>query len=195
MASADNGTLLAGNTVCTQAVEATGVYFSGGTQEKMTWTVLMSTTATGPTTQIFEAVLQNSAGINVNPPKPGTYFFRVCIDNTSGKTGYYTVWAGGLHGAVSPLAGPNTATLGPQGNACAEFAIGSANRVGQSNESVLWYVQQYDADGNALNTTNAVTSANINDVVQPESGAYMIELCVTNTSQSTATLSFQLISQ
>ncbi len=142
VALADNGTLLAGNTVCSQAVEATGVYFSGGTQEKMTWTVLMSTTATGPTAQIFEALLQISDGMNVTPSTPGTYFFRVCIANTSGKTGYYTVWVGGLHGAVEPLVGPNTASLGPHGNACAEFAIGPASRVGSSNVPVLWYVQQ-----------------------------------------------------
>ena len=192
-ALADNGTLLAGNTYCTQAVQSTGLYFSGGTQEKMTWTVLMSGTATGPTTQIFEAVLQNAAGINVTPSTPGTYFFRACIDNTSGKTGYFTLWAAGLHGAVAPLAGPSVATLGPQGSACAQFAEGPANRVGQSTQPVTWSVLQYDGDGNLLNTSNSVTSATVNDTVQPEPGAFMIEMCATNTSASTAMLTLQLL--
>ncbi|SPE33022.1 hypothetical protein SBA3_1940036 [Candidatus Sulfopaludibacter sp. SbA3] len=199
MARADNGILLAGNSVCTQQVQSTGLYFSGGTTvAKTTWTAFASITSNGPATEIFKAVIQNADGMTVNPPTPGTYFFHVCINNinnTSSKTVSYTLWAAGKGGSVTPLAGPTAATLGPQGKACAQFAIGLADRIGQSNVRVLWYMQEYDPDGNALGAGNSITTANFNHVVQPGSGAYMIELCATNTSQSTAAVSFQLISR
>jgi hypothetical protein len=60
---------------------------------------------------------------------------------------------------------------------------------------VLWYLQEFDGDGNFLGTGNSVTTADVNDVVQPGARAFEIELCVTNTSNTTATLSFQLVSQ
>jgi hypothetical protein len=89
MAHADNGTLLAGNSACSQNVQSTGLYFIGGAPAKMTWTVWMSSTAIGPFTQIFETVEQNPAYYDVKPPKAGTYFFHACVDNTSSKAGYY----------------------------------------------------------------------------------------------------------
>lgn len=101
----------------------------------------------------------------------------------------------GAIGAVAPLSGANTATLGPQGNSCAQFATGPAQRIGQSNVPVLWYLQEFDGDGNLLGSGNSVTTADVNDLVQPGPGAFEIELCVTNTSNTTATLSFQLVSQ
>lgn len=60
LANADNRTLLAGNSACTQDVQSTGLYFIGGAPAKMTWTVWASSTANGAATQIFETVEQLS---------------------------------------------------------------------------------------------------------------------------------------
>jgi hypothetical protein len=196
MAHADNGVLLAGNSVCSQQVQSTALYFVGGTTTaKVTWTAFMSTAATGPAKQLFQAVFESGDQFDISPSTPGTYFFHVCITNTSTKTVNYDLWVAGKDGAVAPLVGPNTATLGPQATACAEFTISLANRIGKSTEPVLWYMEEYDGCGNLLGDGNTITTTDINDTVAPGPGAYESELCVTNTSTSTATVSFQLVSQ
>jgi hypothetical protein len=197
-AFADNGYLPAGSGVCSQQVQATGVYFSGGVAPipgPATWTVQEQSTPTGPATQIYTATLQTSAGITVMPPVAGTYYFRVCVTNPGTKPMYYSYDVAGPHGAVAPLTGANTAVLAPQGGACAQFATGPAQRLGASNVPVLWYMQQFDGCGDNLGSNQTVTAASVNDTVQlnASEGAFEMELCVSNTSTSTATLTFQLI--
>jgi len=160
----------AGNSACSRDVQSTGLYFIGSAVAKETWTVWASTTANGAFTQIFETVEQDPAYYDVKPPKAGTYFFRAWVDNTSSKPGYYDLEVTGAIGAVAPLSGSNTATLGPQGNSCAQFATGPAQRIGQSNLPVLWYLREFDGDGNFIGTGNSVTTADVNNVVQPGPG-------------------------
>jgi len=200
LAFADSGTLPPGSGVCSQQVHATGVYFSGGVApipDPAVWTIQQQAAPTGAATQIYKATLQNSAGITVMPAVPGSYYFRVCVANASSKTTTYSYDVAGPHGAVAPLSGANTATPGPQGGACAEFATGPAQRLGLSNVPVLWYMEEFDGDGDDLGSDQAVPAASVNGTVTPNAaaGAFMMEMCVSNTSKSTATLTFQLIPQ
>lgn len=155
----------------------------------------MQSTPTGAAVQIYKASLNFVNAITVMPPVPGTYFFRACVTNTSTKPISYSYDVAGPHGAVAPLSGANTAVLGPQGGACAQFATSAAQRLGMSNVPVRWYMEEFDGDGDDLGPDQAVTAANVNDTVKPSTslGAFEMELCVSNTSTSTATLMFQLV--
>jgi hypothetical protein len=72
-----------------------------------------------------------------------------------------------------------------------------ARRIGQSSGPVLWYVEEFDGDGNDIGPSNQVAAATINDVVRPNAsiGAFYVELCVSNTSPTPVQLTFQLAAQ
>jgi hypothetical protein len=100
---------------------------------------------------------------------------------------------------ISAKAAPNTlqsgpiAVLGPQGSVCEPNTTSRANRVGQSTVPVLWSSQEFDGDGNFIGNGDQLTSAQVNDYVQPGAGAFFIVMCATNTSSSTAQLNFNLL--
>jgi hypothetical protein len=112
----------------------------------------------------------------VNPPTPGTYFFRACLQNTTTTTSNWEMQISTQGAAASPT--PNTlqrgphAVLGPNSLVCGDPNTTSrANRVGQSSVPVLW---------------RPTNSAQVNDFVQPGPGAFLIVMCGMNTSSQTA---------
>jgi hypothetical protein len=58
---------------------------------------------------------------------------------------------------------------------------------------VTWYAELYDGDMNFLMNGFAVTTDSVNDTVQPVNGAAALDLCVQNTSNTTATVTFDLL--
>ena len=194
-AYADNGVLPQGSHVCSQQVQSTAVGFYEASP--LTYTVLASSTADGPATEIYRKALPAGTIVSsVRPPQPGTYFFRVCAYNTQATSVNYAYWLGNTE---TPT-GISAAVLGHQGSACSQFSVyggAPARRIGQSNVPVLWFVEEFDGDGNDLGPGDQVTAATINDVVRPDAnrGAAYVELCVSNTSQLTAQITFQLIAQ
>jgi len=196
-ANADTGTLPVGSTYCAAPIlSSNGAEFYGGTGQSpvvLNWTVTASTTVGGAGSTLFTSKARSLEPVTVHATPAGTYFYRVCIENASKfAIGF------GLYidppGAYTPvvIGGPATAVLGPGGNFCGGFSEGSAKRVGQSNDAVEWYVELFDGDGDDLGSAFNLVAASINDIVSPISGAFYIEACVSNVSQSTATLSLSL---
>ena len=149
LAHADNGVLPAGSHVCSQEIKSTyvGFYETGSHLE---WTVLMSSTQNGPATLIYDQVLQAGEIVSViKPPTPGTYFFRVCATNNNAGPVPYAYWVS----SAGLFVGASAAELGPTGFVCSQvspYGGAAAQRIGQSNVPVLWYVEEFDGDGNDL---------------------------------------------
>jgi hypothetical protein len=197
---ADSGTLPIGSSYCTAQVQSSdGATFSGGTGQSpvvLNWTATTATTSGGPESTVFTSKLNTLGPITVKAAPAGTYFYRVCIENASKMAigfGLYINPAGPA--GVIVYGGPSTAVLGQGGNVCEGFSEGSANRVGQSNVPVQWYVELFDGDGNFLGNAFTVLANSVNDRVAPVSGAFFIEACVSNTSNSAATISLSLMPQ
>ena len=170
----------------------------------------MSTTPTGPTQTIFKHAGDVDSQL-VKPPTPGFYFWRICVQNTSKDTTAFEI-QGGPGGSVPSSAPPPTLQSGPivvlppNGLVCGDPEAGStANRVGTSTTQVLWFNQEYGADGNQIgpwgfngptglpSVFDQVTAASINDFVAPIPQAYTLLMCVQNTSNTTAQLNYNLL--
>jgi hypothetical protein len=103
--------------VCRSQFQSTAAFFNGYAHNRGTFTVAISTTATGPTQTIFT----HAGDVDYQLVKPRT------------------------------LQSAPIAVLPPNGLVCGDpEAVSRANRVGASTVPVLWFNQEYDADGNQI---------------------------------------------
>jgi hypothetical protein len=202
-ANADTGSLPIGSSYCTAQVQSkTGATFSGGTGQSpvtLIWNVTAATTAGGAGTTLFTSKVNTLEPTTVKATPAGTYFYRVCIENSSKMVigfGLYIDPAGPASATV-PLVygGAAEAVLGPGGYVCQGFSEGPAYQVDQSNVPVEWYVELFDGDGDLLGDAFTTLATSVNDIVSPISGAFYIDACANNTSKETAMLSLLLTPQ
>lgn len=87
----------------------------------------------------------------------------------------------------------HTAQLTPGGVACGGFGADGQRHVGQSDEAILWTVLTFDGDLNPLGEIGDITDTSVDDVITLTGDAALFEICARNTSQETATLSFDVL--
>jgi len=205
-AHASNGLILPGSTVCTdKLLSNSGVllYGNASRSERGTWTVLMSSTTGGPETEIFRKIATVMPTTHVKQPTAGTFHFRTCLNNGGAFwTGFRINMSKGYGSTVDVGdIGPDTMTVTP-GEAfpgiasyvCSDFARDRARRVGQSTAPVKWYIRTFDDDMNMIDQIFVTTAANVDEVIESPYPAYLM-MCVENTSNTTATISFELTQQ
>jgi len=198
-ALAEAGNLPGGSTVCTDQTRSDkGVALYGTVtpiNANVTWTVLAASSPGGTETQIFRTTGYNLSVTHVPAPAAGTFYYRTCLANTTKTavtdTGVATAAEVGATNALAGI-GPTRATLGPGGLVCAESVPVSGRLVASSTVAVQWRVRAFNGDGAILRQQQplTVTSTSVDRVVGP--GPYAsLDVCTTNTSSSTATLSFE----
>jgi hypothetical protein len=100
-ARSQNTLMVPGMTYCEFQWEASSVNLSELYGDVLTFSIVISTTATGPTQTIFThhgSFYPPNGFVVINPPKPGTYFWRLCANNPS-------KFSAGVGGAISPNTG------------------------------------------------------------------------------------------
>ncbi len=66
--------------------------------------------------------------------------------------------------------------------------------MGQSTAPVKWYIRTFDDDMNMIDHIFVTTAPNVDEVIESPYPAYLM-MCVENTSNTTATISFELTQQ
>lgn len=196
-AAPPGGTLPPGSVVCTKRVQAPqGVAFYGFFQVPVTgatalWTVYASATGTGPETTLLRLPSREPTTTYVS--WPGTFFYRLCVTNTTSAAGglRFNFFAQGFDSTAS--AGPVTAVLGPTGRYCFLATSVPARLTGTSTVPVRWTVDVENGNADFLRTEDLGTSATIDRQLTPGADEFH-RVCVTNTSASTATISYDLVS-
>ncbi|MEJ3746209.1 hypothetical protein WEI85_23330 [Actinomycetes bacterium KLBMP 9797] len=194
-AAPPGGTLPPGSVVCTTRVAATqGVAFYGSLQAPVTgvtalWTVYASTTGTGPETALLRLPSREPTTTYVS--WPGTFFYRLCVTNTTAVNGglRFNFFAPGS--APTASAGPVTAMLGPTGRYCYLATSVPARLAGTSTVPVRWTVDVENGDADFLRTEDFGTSATIDRLLNPGADEFH-QVCVANTGSSTASVSYAL---
>jgi hypothetical protein len=184
------GSLPPDSTVCTDSVRTDrGVAFYGSVYPAAAlWTVFASTTAGGPETALLRLPTQEPSTTYVN--WPGTFYYRLCVANTTTTTG-------GARFAFFARSGVNaqygvgvfTAVLGPGGRYCAPSTSVAARLTGTSTIPVHWSANVENFNADFLRTEDYGTSATIDRAVTPGDDE-ICTACVANVSASIATLSF-----
>jgi hypothetical protein len=187
------GSLPSGSTVCTNSVQSDrGVAFYGSVYPATAlWTVYASTTAGGPENALLRLPTKEPSTTYVS--WPGVFYYRLCVTNTTATTG-------GLRFAFFAQSGANaaygfgvfTAVLGPGGSYCAPDTSVAARLTGTSTVPVHWTADVENFNADFLRTEDYGTSATIDRAVTPGDDE-IFTACVTNTSASTATLSFDFV--
>jgi len=190
--------LPSGSTICTDLTRSDrGISFYGfalaNSASAPIWSVRTSTTAGGPETEILRLPTQEP--ISTNLSWPGRLFYRVCLVQNLPVPVTAVKVRVNVPPAGNPLygIGPHTATLGAGGKACGEIAITPVRLVGTSTAPVRWTVPVQDGDGQRLRIVDLGTSTTIDQVLPPGEAEEIVEACVTNTSGTTATLSFDFL--
>lgn len=213
-ARSQNTLMVPNMSVCSAQVETGNIVIYQLYGDVLTFTVEIATTANGPTQTIWTHAGSVNNEMTLNPPKPGTYFWRICAQNTS----KYTVGVEYIFGPnfktyvpqPSTLQNGTIAAMPPTGIVCGNVTgLPSGNRVGLSTQvttgalaPVLWFDVDTDDNGDQLNGTSCnvtgfgefdcATTANLNDTVQPvDDGNVMF--CVQNTSSVTVQAAMNII--
>jgi hypothetical protein len=154
------------------------------------WTVFASSVAGGPETALLKLPTKEPTTTYVS--WPGTFTYRLCVTNTTTTTGglRFTFFAQGA-GATYGI-GTYSAVLGPGGRYCAPATSVAARLTGTSTVPVHWTADVQNFNAERLRTEDYGTSATINRPVTPGDDE-IFTACVTNTSGSTATLSFAFV--
>jgi hypothetical protein len=211
-AAANVDMLPAGSTACTDRVHSSAGAFIRGRADNVpaTFTMRMASTAAGPETTIFTQVAREvqiqvpgndypTYRVLVQPPSPGTYYFRACVTASHGSD-YRFKLAADINGPGQSDVGPHEAVLGPGGRHCGDWLAGPASGLGNglarltgtSTVPVAFSLNAFDADYGHLGDIFARTGTAVDEVYV--SGAHISSLsaCVINTSASFATVSFEL---
>jgi hypothetical protein len=187
------GSLPPGSTVCTDGVKSDrGVAFYGSiSATTAVWTVFASPADGGPEVALLRLTTKEPSTTYAS--WPGTFRYRLCVTNTAATTG-------GLRFAFFAQARANTehgfgaftAVLGPGGRYCAPDTSVAATLTGTSTVPVHWTANVENFNADFLRTEDYGTGATINRAVAPAEDE-IFNACVTNTSASTATLSFDFV--
>ena len=204
--------LPAGSTACTDWVHsANGAYIRGRADNvPATFTTRMSTSVGGPETTIFTQTTREvqiqipgndypTLRVLVQPPTPGTYFFRNCVNASQGSD-YAFRLAVERNGAGQSDVGPHQATLGPGGRHCGDWLAGPSigisdgvgRLVGTSTAPVAFSLTATDVDYGHLGDVFIRTGTAIDEVYASPPHISSLSACVTNTSTVFATVSFEL---
>jgi hypothetical protein len=208
-------TLMAPNMVlCSPQVETSSITIYQLYGDVLNFSVETSTTASGPTQTIWTHAGAVNNQLTVNPPKTGTYFWRVCATNPSTFTvGVEIIFSPNFKTWVqnaSTLQNGTLAVVTAKGVVCGpESGFPSSNRVGMSTQvntgtltPVLWFDVDTDDNGDQLagnsctvggfGEFNCSTTANLNDTVQEvDDGNVMF--CMQNTSPVTVQISMNFV--
>ncbi|TYB47326.1 hypothetical protein FXF51_58380 [Nonomuraea sp. PA05] len=197
--AADGSGLRPGDVVCTdRAYSDRGAWAYGNAthQAPVTWTIRTSATVDGPETELLRRTQWELTSARVTSPSPGPAYYRACLTNTSDTTVHYRLSLGPVPGPkVLTGVGPHTAVLGAGARACGEWAAGweapALRLAGTSSVPVLFAIRAANGDGEILGEQPLETTASIDRALTPPiTESY--EVCVTNTSPSTATLSWEV---
>jgi hypothetical protein len=200
-------TLMPPNMVlCSPQVETSNITILELYGDVLTFTAEISTTASGPTQTIWKHAGAVNNPVTLNPPKAGTYFWRVCATNTSKFTvgvaiefeQNFKTWVQN----ASTLQNGTIAVVPPTGIVCGETSgFPTSNRVGMSTQvntgalvPVLWFDVDTDDNGdqltgnscsvNGFGEFDCSSTANLNDTVQEMDDGNVI-FCMQNTSSVT----------
>lgn len=192
----DNGTYLhTGDVFCTDlASSPTGARFSGHVVNgSATATVRTSSGPGAPQTVVWSG---SGANLNINQyvyGSPGTHY-QGCVtitahtQNTWGK-----VFISGLGaGAVGDI-GPHTATLSPGASACGDAGYGPVRLTGTAGAAVTWSVTAMDTDYAYVGTVFSTGGSTVDTTFTPGPELTELEMCVSNTSAATTSVSYELI--
>jgi hypothetical protein len=198
--AADGTGLTPGGVACTDKIRSdTGIWAYGHASYRaaVTWTVQASSTVDGPEAVLVRRTAWELTTVNVTAPTAGPAYYRVCLTNTAGRTVDYQFARGANPGgnALNGL-GPHTATLGPGGRACGEWVAGwlapAVRLVGASTLQVTYSVRAADGDGNILREEPLRTATAIDQPLSPAADESN-EICVTNVSTGTASVSWDVL--
>jgi hypothetical protein len=203
-----------GMAICSAQTEGPSVVIEELYGDVLTFTVVISSTPTGPTQTVFthSGSLYNTT--TVNPPKAGTYFWRLCATNTSKfSVGvayvFYVPFKEHVNQASTLQNGP-MASMPPNGILCGVITgLPSGNRVGASTQvntgvatPILWFDVDTDDNGDQLNGSSCTvsgsgqfdcsTTANLNDTVY-EMDDGNVQFCAINTSSVVVQASMNII--
>jgi len=208
-------TLMAPNMIlCSAQVETSSITIYQLYGDVLSFSVETSTTANGPTQTIWTHSGAVNNQLTVNPPKAGTYFWRVCATNPSKFTvgveiefgPNFKTWVQN----ASTLQNGTIAVVPANGLVCgAETGFPSGNRVGMSTQvnsgaltPVLWFDVDTDDNGdqltgnscsvNGFGEFDCSTTANLNDTVQ-EMDDGNVTFCMQNTSLVTVQISMNFV--
>src|SRR5262245_23324209 len=187
-ANADDGFLPPNSTACTDQVRSNhGAFIYGRflSERPPSRALFMSDTPDGEPIEILPG----------DQPPEGIFFFRACLTASAEAAVGYRLFVLPQASATDYTLdiGRHTAALAPGGKACGSFGVNQEQRVGDASVPVLWTVTTFDGDLNFLEETSSFTGDSVNDVITLTGEAFYFEICATNTSDETATLSFDVL--
>jgi hypothetical protein len=161
----------------------------------VTWTIRAAATPDGPEVELFRRAEWELKTVTVASPEPGVSYYRACLTNTTRGSVMYRFNIGPSGQTSAPRVGPHTAVLGAGGRGCGEWLSGSlapvGRLVGSSDVPVQFAVRVTNGDGDVLREEPLETTTAIDRILTPPA-AENYEVCVTNTSRTTATVSWDL---
>jgi hypothetical protein len=187
-ALADEGFLPPGSTACTDQVRSNQgaiIYGRFLSDRPPTRALFMSETPDGDPIEISPK----------DPPPEGIFFFRACVTSSPEAAAGYTLFVL-PHASATDYTldiGRHTAALAPGGKACGSFGTNQDRRVGDGTVPVLWTVITFDGDLNLLEETSSFTGDSVDDVIALTGDAAYFEICVTNSSDESASVSFDSV--
>jgi hypothetical protein len=184
---ADDGLLPPSSTACTDQVRSNHgaiIYGRFLSEQPPSRALFISDTPDGEPIEILPE----------DPPPEGIFFFRACMTSSAEAAVGYTLFVLPQASATDYTLdiGQHTAALAPGGKACGSFGVNQEQRVGNASVAVLWTVSTFDGDLNFLEETSSFTGDSVNDVITLTGEALYFEICATNTSEETATLTFDV---
>lgn len=205
--------LPAGSTACTDWVRSSaGAYIRGRADHvPATFTTRMSTSVGGPETTIFTQVAREvqihypgndypTYRLLITPPTPGTYFFRNCVTASHGSDYRFKLAVEGNGSGAQSDVGPHQATLGPGGRHCGDWLPGPSiglgdgpgRLTGTASVPVTFSFTATDDGYGDMGPVHSVVGTTVNEVFAPGPNISSLSACVTNTSNTMATVAFEL---
>lgn len=187
-----------GAVICTdQGRSDTGVWAYGHATYRapVTWTIRASKTPDGPEVELVRRTQWELETVRATAPEVGVHYYRACLINTAGGPVHYQVQFGPNGQLVFPKTGSHTAVIEAGGRACGDVLSGwlapAGRLTGSADVPVRFGVRVSNGDGDVLREEPLEVGTRIDRVVTPPA-TESYEVCFTNTSRDTATVSWDL---